>query len=93
MARQEGPGVPAPSMREPIGEFDVVSGDEWNVAREKLLAEEKALMKARDHLVAKRRLLPVTEVDRNYRFIGTDGDADLLGLFEGRRQIIVYRFF
>jgi predicted dithiol-disulfide oxidoreductase (DUF899 family) len=93
MARQEGPGVPAPSMREPIGDFDVVSQDEWNAAREKLLAEEKALMKAKDRLVAKRRLLPVTEVDRNYKFIGTNGDRDLLGLFEGRRQLVVYRFF
>ena len=42
MARQEGPGVPAPSMREPVGDFDVVSEDEWNAAREKLLVEEKA---------------------------------------------------
>ncbi len=93
MVRQEGPGVPAPSMREPFGDFDVVSEDEWSAAREKLLAEEKALMKAKNRLVAKRRHLPVTEVDRHYKFIGADGDADLLGLFEGRRQLIVYRFF
>ena len=93
MARQEGPGVPAPSMHEPIGGFDVVSEDEWNAAREKLLAEEKALMKAKDRLVAKRRLLPATEIDRSYRFMGTNGDRDLLGLFEGRRQLVVYRFF
>ncbi|UXN66311.1 DUF899 domain-containing protein (plasmid) [Phyllobacterium sp. A18/5-2] len=44
-----------------------ISEDEWNAAREKLLAEEKPLMKAKDRLVAKRRLLPVTEVDRNWR--------------------------
>ena len=93
MARQEGPGLPAPSMREPVGDFDVVSQDEWNAAREKLLVEEKALMKARDRLVAKRRRLPVTGVDRSYRFTGAHGDTDLLGLFEGRRQLIVYRFF
>lgn len=42
MARQEGPGIPAPSMRETIGDLDVVSKDEWNAARETLLAEEKA---------------------------------------------------
>jgi len=93
MARQEGPAVPAPSMREPIGDFDVVSADDWNAAREELLAEEKALMKAKDRLAAKRRRLPVTEVDRDYRFTGPGGDTDLLGLFEGRRQLIVYRFF
>src|SRR5919106_5255840 len=93
MARQEGPAVPAPSMLEPIGDFDVVSADEWNTVREKLLAEEKALMKTKDRLAAKRRRLPVTEVDRDYRFTGTGGETDLLGLFEGRRQLIVYRFF
>ena len=38
-------------------------------------------MKAKDRLVAKRRLLPVTEVDPNYEFIGTNNDEDLLGLF------------
>ena len=92
MARHEGPAVPAPSMREAIGDFDVVSADAWSAAREKLLAEEKALMTAKDRLAAKRRRLPVTEVDRHYRFTGTRGDRDLLGLFEGRRQLIVYRF-
>ena len=80
-------------MREPIGDFDVVSEGEWNAAREKLLAEEKALMKAKDRLVAGARLLPVTEVERNYQFIGPNGDRDLLGLFELRRQLVVYRFF
>jgi predicted dithiol-disulfide oxidoreductase (DUF899 family) len=80
-------------MLESIGDFDVVSAGEWNAAREKLLAEEKALMKAKDRLTARRRRLPVTEVDRDYRFTGTDGDTDLLGLFEGRRQLILYRFF
>lgn len=93
MAKQEGPALPAPSMREPVGDFDVVSQDEWNAAREKLLVEEKALMKARYRLAAKRRRLPVTEVDRDYRFTGPAGETDLLGLFEGRRQLILYRFF
>ena len=50
MARQEGPVVLAPSMLEAIGDFNVVSADEWNAAREKLLAEEKTLMKAKDRL-------------------------------------------
>lgn len=93
MPKQEGPGVPAPSMCEPIGDFDVVSDEEWRAARETLLVEEKALMKAKDRLAAKRRRLPVTQIDRDYKFQGTNGDVDLLGLFEGRRQLIVYRFF
>jgi len=45
-------------------------------------------MKSKDRLVAKRRLLPVTEVDRNYKFTGTQDDTDLPGLFEGRRQLV-----
>lgn len=93
MTRQEGPGVLAPSMRESVGDFDVVPAAEWNAAHKELLAEEKALMKARDRLAAKRRRLPVTEVDPTYKFIGPDGATDLLGLFESRRQLIVYRFF
>lgn len=93
MSKQEPPAVPAPSMCEPIGSFEVVAPERWNAAREALLVEEKALMKARDRLVAKRRRLPVTEVFRPYRFVGPSGDTDLEGLFQGRRQLIVYRFF
>jgi predicted dithiol-disulfide oxidoreductase (DUF899 family) len=93
MAEQEGPGIPAPSTSEHIGNFEVVSQDAWNAAREKLLEEEKGLMKAKDQLIAKRRRLPVVEVEKDYRFIGPDGEIDLLGLFQGRRQLIIYRFF
>ena len=93
MSKQEGAAIPAPSMCEPVGDFEVVSKDVWNEAREELLKEEKALMKVRDQLIAKRRRLPVTEVDNDYRFVGSEGETDLLGLFQGRRQLIVYRFF
>jgi len=78
MSKQEGPAIPAPSMCEPLGEFEVVSKEVWNEARKELLEEEKALMKVRDRLIAKRRRLPVTEVDRGYRFIGPEGETDLL---------------
>jgi predicted dithiol-disulfide oxidoreductase (DUF899 family) len=80
-------------MREPLGDFDIVSNEDWNSARQELLKEEKAHMKARDRLIAKRRRLPVTEVDSDYHFIGPDGEVDLLDLFQGRRQLIIYRFF
>ncbi|MCV7170128.1 DUF899 domain-containing protein [Mycobacterium manitobense] len=72
---------------------DIVPREEWQAARDELLAEEKALMKARDALAAKRRRLPMTPVRGDYRFVGPDGEVDLLGLFAGRRQLIVYRFF
>jgi predicted dithiol-disulfide oxidoreductase (DUF899 family) len=32
-------------------------------------------------------------VEKDYRFDGPDGPVDLAGLFAGRRQLIVYRFF
>ncbi len=71
----------------------IVSPQEWVAAREELLAEEKKLTRARDALAAKRRRMPRMAVQKEYRFEGADGPAGLLDLFEGRRQLIVYRFF
>ena len=71
----------------------IVSPQEWKVAREELLVEEKKLTHARDALAAKRRRMPRMAVDKDYAFEGPDGPASLLDLFEGRRQLIVYRFF
>ena len=49
MAKQEGPAIPSPSMQqESIALPEIVSRDEWQAARDDLLVEEKALMKARD---------------------------------------------
>ena len=71
----------------------VVSPEEWEAARDELLAEEKALTRARDALAAKRRRMPRMAVEKDYRFDGPAGEVGLLDLFEGRRQLIVYRFF
>jgi predicted dithiol-disulfide oxidoreductase (DUF899 family) len=71
----------------------VVSPEEWEAAREGLLVEEKQLTRARDALAAKRRRMPRMAVEKDYRFEGPDGPVSLLDLFEGRRQLIVYRFF
>ena len=71
----------------------IVSKDEWKIAREALLVKEKDLTHARDALAAERRRMPRMEVEKDYRFEGPDGPASLLDLFEGRRQLIVYRFF
>jgi predicted dithiol-disulfide oxidoreductase (DUF899 family) len=71
----------------------VVSPEEWTAAREELLVEEKKMTRARDALAAKRRRMPRMAVEKDYRFEGPDGSASLLDLFEGRRQLIVYRFF
>jgi predicted dithiol-disulfide oxidoreductase (DUF899 family) len=70
----------------------VVSRAEWLVARKELLAEEKELTRRRDALNAERRMLPMVEIDKEYVFEGPDGEASLLDLFDGRRQLIVRHF-
>jgi len=58
----------------------IVSPQEWDAAREELLVNEKELTRARDALAAERRRMPRMDVEKEYRF-------------EGRRQLILYRFF
>jgi predicted dithiol-disulfide oxidoreductase (DUF899 family) len=71
----------------------VVTAEEWDAARQELLVSEKELTRARDALAAKRRRMPWLAVEREYAFEGPDGRRSLLDLFEGRRQLIVYRAF
>jgi predicted dithiol-disulfide oxidoreductase (DUF899 family) len=70
----------------------VASRNEWLVARKELLAKEREATHARDALNAERRALPMVELDKEYVFEGPAGKASLLGLFDGRRQLIVYHF-
>ena len=70
----------------------VVSAEEWQAASDALLAKEKGATKARDALAAERRRLPMVLIDKDYVFQGPNGDATLLDLFEGRRQLILYHF-
>ncbi len=71
----------------------VVSQKEWEAARQKLLVTEKELTRARDALAAERRRMPWIAVEKNYQFEGPNGKVSLVDLFEGRRQLIVYRAF
>jgi predicted dithiol-disulfide oxidoreductase (DUF899 family) len=48
----------------------VVSRDEWLLARKELLEREKELTRVRDALSADRRRLPMVEVDKDYVFEG-----------------------
>ena len=59
---------------------EIVTPEEWEAARQRLLVEEKELTRARDALAAKRRRMPWVAVEKQYAF-------------EGRRQLIVYRAF
>jgi predicted dithiol-disulfide oxidoreductase (DUF899 family) len=71
----------------------VVSPEEWEAERQKLLVKEKEHTRARDALAAERRRMPRMAVEKDYRFEGPDGPASLADLFEGRRQLIIYRAF
>src|SRR6201994_722008 len=71
----------------------IVSSQEWETAREKLLVREKEMTRARDALAAERRRMPWVAVEKTYVFDGPKGKASLLDLFAGRRQLIVYRAF
>src|SRR5260370_41344504 len=71
----------------------VVSPNEWEAARQELLVKEKKVTRARDALAAERRRMPWVAVEKEYGFDGPKGKASLLDLFEGRRQLIVYRAF
>jgi predicted dithiol-disulfide oxidoreductase (DUF899 family) len=71
----------------------IVAPQEWEAARLALLAKEKELTRARDALAAERRRMPWLAVEKEYTFEGPAGKARLLDLFDGRRQLIVYRAF
>ena len=71
---------------------DVVSREAWRAARVDLLAQEKAMTRARDALNTKRRELPMVRIEKDYVFEGPDGSVRLLDLFDGRRQLIVQHF-
>jgi predicted dithiol-disulfide oxidoreductase (DUF899 family) len=71
---------------------EIVSEEEWRAARIKLLQEEKAMTRARDALSAKRRMLPMVRIEKDYEFEGVGGPARLLDLFDGRSQLIIQHF-
>ncbi len=84
MQRQQGLGMKAPP---------IVSPEAWEAARLEMLVKEKAFTRARDRLAAERRRMPWMAVEKPYEFDGPQGKVNLIDLFEGRRQLIVYRAF
>ena len=71
----------------------IVSAEEWEAARRELHVHEKELTRVRDAVAARRRRMPWLPVDKEYAFDGPEGRMSLLDLFDGRRQLIVYRAF
>ena len=75
-----------------MNEHRIVTGNEWTEARRQLLQKEKEFTRARDELSAARRALPWERVEKEYMFETPRGRASLSGLFDGRRQLVVYHF-
>src|SRR6516165_688178 len=71
----------------------IVTAQGWEAARLQLLAKEKELTRAGDALAAQRRRMPWLAVEKDYEFDRLGGKASLLDLFEGRRQLVIYRAF
>jgi len=70
----------------------IVSREEWQKERDKLLVKEKAETKARDALAAERRRLPMVLIEKDYVFAGPQGPVRLIDLFDGRDQLALYHF-
>jgi predicted dithiol-disulfide oxidoreductase (DUF899 family) len=71
----------------------IVSPEEWQKAWQEMLVKEKEHTRSRDALAAARRKMPWLAVEKEYIFDGPKGKASLLDLFEGRRQLVLYRAF
>src|SRR5262245_63997579 len=67
----------------------VVDDATWEAALGDLRAREKAATRELDAIAAARRRLPMVELP-DYILEGPDGEARLIDLFEGKRQLIVY---
>jgi predicted dithiol-disulfide oxidoreductase (DUF899 family) len=72
---------------------NVVAPEEWKQAREEMLVKEKEHMRAGDALAAERRRMPWLPVEKDYEFVGPDGKLSFEDLFQGQRQLVVYRAF
>ena len=70
----------------------VVPSGQWLAARQQLRDREIELLQARDAVSEARRALPAVLVEKDYVFDGPNGEAHLVDLFEGRRQLIIYHF-
>lgn len=70
----------------------IVSHEEWLVAREAHLKNEKALTRMRDLVSAERRALPWVKVMKRYVFDTVEGKKTLGELFGRNSQLIVHHF-
>src|SRR5512133_3841505 len=73
-------------------EHQVGTQEEFDAARQELLADEKELTHRGDELTKKRQDLPWVLVEKDYSFETVDGTKSLADLFDGRSQLLIYHF-
>jgi predicted dithiol-disulfide oxidoreductase (DUF899 family) len=73
-------------------QHEVVSHEEWLIARRELLEREKAWTREGEEISRLQRALPWERVAKEYVFEGASGPETLGELFAGRSQLIVYHF-
>jgi predicted dithiol-disulfide oxidoreductase (DUF899 family) len=66
--------------------------EEWQEARDALLAREKELTRLNDGLARERLELPWVPIEKDYSFETDVGTKTLTELFDGRSQLLVYHF-
>jgi predicted dithiol-disulfide oxidoreductase (DUF899 family) len=75
-----------------VTQHTVGTQEEWQAARDELLAEEKAVTRRSDELARKRRELPWVPVEQEYSFETDAGTRSLAELFGERSQLLIYHF-
>jgi predicted dithiol-disulfide oxidoreductase (DUF899 family) len=70
----------------------VVTAEQWQQARDGLLAEEKQATRALDAIAAQRRRLPMVKFRTDYTFASSFGPRTLLDFFGSKPQLAVYQF-
>jgi predicted dithiol-disulfide oxidoreductase (DUF899 family) len=73
-------------------DHEIVSRQEWQAARDELLAREKEHTRRGDELARQCRELPRVAIEKQYRFDTDDGPRTLAELFGGRSQLMFYHF-
>jgi predicted dithiol-disulfide oxidoreductase (DUF899 family) len=75
-----------------MAKHKMATREEWQAARNELLAQEKELTRRGDQLAAERRNLPWVPIEKEYSFDTDHGPKTLPELFDGRPQLLVYHF-
>ena len=73
------------------GKPPIVDMSTWEVARDSLIAREKAHTREGDAIAAERRRLPMVEIDGTVQVTGAAGRVPFIDLFEGRNELVVYK--